>query len=256
MIPRRAKISLTAVTFSTNLRVESQNSFGPQQIRQDNRAEKSGHEAKIRGTGEDRRERGVTGVATNSSLVPTENDEHVIDLADCEASLRRYFTKRVRARWDVEDLVQESLARFIVASRSSLSQPFGYLFRIANNLLVDRARRASTAPTLVVMLSEHDHPVVRPEQEDLLHLADLRTKLELALDELPAKCREAFILRRFHAMDTPAIASRLNVSHRMVQKYLIRTMEHLHLRLRLREDPHVEVSQKPAGVADAHPPFS
>jgi RNA polymerase sigma factor (sigma-70 family) len=175
-------------------------------------------------------------VAKSNSLLPMESDELPVDLAECEARLRRFFLKRVNARWDVEDLVQESLARFIVASRNSLAQPFGYLFRIANNLLVDRARRASNMPTLVAVLDEKDHPVAEADQEDLLHLADLRTQLDLALDELPVKCREAFILRRFHAMDTPAIARRLNVSDRMVQKYLVRTMEHLHIRLIERED--------------------
>jgi len=195
-------------------------------------------------------------VATSSPLLPMEIGESTIDLEDCELSLKRFFNRRVRASWEVEDLVQESLTRFIAANKSSVSHPFGYLFRIANNLLVDRARRASNTPTLVTIANEHQHPVAAPNQEDSLHLADLRAQLEFALDELPVKCREAFILRRFHAMDTPAIADRLNVSHRMVQKYLIRAMEHLHYRLRQRGDPRLELSQRTEVVEDAHTPCS
>lgn len=195
-------------------------------------------------------------MAASSSLLSTESEECPIDLAECATSLRRFFSRRVRTSWDVDDLVQESLSRFLVVNRDSLTHPFGYLFRIANNLLADRARRASNTPSLVVTLDEHDHPTVEPNQEDRLHLADLREQLELALDELPAKCREAFILRRFHALETPAIAARLNVSHRMVQKYLVRTMEHLHLRLRHREDARLDQSQRTGAVADAHPPRS
>ena len=166
-----------------------------------------------------------------------DSEERSIDLGGCETSLRRYFSRRVRQQWDVEDLVQESLARFIVVGRAeALAQPFGYLFRIANNLLIDHARRNATAGP-VLAAAEHGEAVgTRAEQEDSLHLEDLHAALEEALDELPEKCREAFILRRFHDMDTPSIANRLNVSHRMVQKYLIRAMEHLQRRLRYRED--------------------
>ncbi|CAN5302719.1 RNA polymerase sigma factor [soil metagenome] len=162
----------------------------------------------------------------------TSGDERSIDLVDCETSLRRFFSRRVRTQWDVDDLVQESLTRFVVVGRRGvIAQPYGYLFRIANNLLVDRARRKSVTPVFVAATEEYEHSPTQPVQEDALHLEDLRLKLEQALDELPEKCREAFILRRFHEMDTPTIATRLDVSHRMVQKYLIRAMEHLHLRL-------------------------
>lgn len=121
---------------------------------------------------------------------------------------------------------------FVVSGKDQIQQPFGYLYRIAHNLLIDRARRDANAPSSLGTSDEGIQVGVRAEQEDGLHLADLHAALEKALDELPAKCREAFILRRFHNMDTPAIADRLNVSHRMVQKYLIRSMDHLHERLK------------------------
>jgi RNA polymerase sigma factor (sigma-70 family) len=159
------------------------------------------------------------------------------NLLHYQKTIRHFFFRRVPAQWDVEDLVQESVARFIVASRrDSLQQPLGYLFRIARNLLIDHARRDAVAVPVTNAPEEELQVAVRAEQEDALHLADLQSALDAALDELPLKCREAFILRRFHAMDTPAIAERLNVSHRMVQKYLIRAMEHLRQRLTTREE--------------------
>ena len=155
-----------------------------------------------------------------------------IDLFRHQSVLRRFFASRVSPRCEVEDLVQEALTRYIVAQRGGdLSNPIGYLFRIANNLLVDRARRASRLPPHVGVLEEHEHPETRADQEDALHLADLRSQLHDALDELPRSCREAFILKRFHEVDTPAIASQLNVSHRMVQKYLAKATAHLTVRL-------------------------
>lgn len=171
------------------------------------------------------------------SLITAAKEEHSVHLGGYQASLRRYFSRRVKAQWDVDNLVQETLTRFIVVNRTeTISQPFGYLYRIANNLLVDHARRGAVTSPVMTVLEDDDQAGIRAEQEDALHLADLRAALEEALDELPPKCREAFVLRRFHDMDTPAIAARLAVSHRMVQKYLIRAMGHVHQRLQRRGD--------------------
>lgn len=167
------------------------------------------------------------------TTAPPESDENAIDFKVCETSLKRYFSRRVRGRWDVDDLVQDTLIRYYGSERSTtIEQPMPYLYRIANNLLIDNARRRAVATPAMEMLQHRQQSSARAEQEDAIHLGDLQTALEAALDELPPKCREAFILRRFHDEDTPAIANRLNVSHRMVQKYLIRAIEHLHERLK------------------------
>lgn len=164
-------------------------------------------------------------------------EQRDVDLRHYQRAVRQFFFRRVSAHSDVDDLVQESVTRFIVASRrDKVQQPLGYLFRIARNLLIDHARRNAGSGPASSVPDEEIHVAVRAEQEDALHLADLESALNEALDELPAKCREAFILRRFHAMDTPAIAEHLGVSPRMVQKYLIRSMAHLRQRLTTRED--------------------
>jgi RNA polymerase sigma factor (sigma-70 family) len=108
------------------------------------------------------------------------------DLRHYQRAVRQFFFRRVSAHSDVDDLVQESVTRFIVASRrDEMQQPLGYLFRIARNLLIDHARRnAGSAPVMSVP-DEEIQVAVRAEQEDALHLADLETALNEALDELP-----------------------------------------------------------------------
>lgn len=154
-----------------------------------------------------------------------------------QVSVRKFLSRRISAQWDVEDLVQESVSRFIFANRrTNVERPIGYLFQIARNLLVDHARRDAAAIPMVATSQEELQVSVRADQEDALHLADLKNALDDALDELPVKCREVFILRRFHNMDTGSISDRMNISHRMVQKYLLRSMEHLRQRLAASED--------------------
>lgn len=55
--------------------------------------------------------------------------------------------------------------------------------------------------------------------------------LEGALNELPLKCRQVFVWQRLDGLTQAEIALRLNVSKNMVEKYMIRTMRHLRVRL-------------------------
>ena len=150
-----------------------------------------------------------------------------------EGALRRYFARRVRGGEEVDDLVQEALVRLVeTRERQGLDRPLAYLFRIAGNLLADRARKQSRTPLQVEIGNEGSGLAVAPAQEDQRHLADLRRALDAALDELSPRCRETFLLRRFHNLTTPQIAQLLGISSRMVQKHMTRAMTHVYLRLR------------------------
>jgi RNA polymerase sigma-70 factor (ECF subfamily) len=43
---------------------------------------------------------------------------------------------------------------------------------------------------------------------------------------LPPKCRQAFILNRFHDMDFAAVAAEMKLSERMVRTYVVRALLH------------------------------
>lgn len=147
------------------------------------------------------------------------------------AALRRFIARRVSDSELVEDLVQESYARMLARSDGDpIQQPQAYLFRVAGNLMADIYRRDPTHGQ--VHSFDVDDIPVRPEQEDAPRLADLQQQFEQALAELPSRCRDVFIMRRFDDLDTSEVATRMGISHRMVQKYLSRAVAHLHTRLR------------------------
>jgi len=149
-----------------------------------------------------------------------------------ERALRSFFARRTRSA-DVDDMVQEALARFLAAQRrQDVDFPTAYLFRIASNLLADRRRREGGGTVVVDIADYHDVAAAPPDQEDRRRLADLQMQLEAALDELPLRCREVFVMRRFRDMTTPEIADRMGISHRMVQKHLTRALTHIYLRLK------------------------
>jgi RNA polymerase sigma-70 factor (ECF subfamily) len=151
-------------------------------------------------------------------------------LRSYEGALRSFFSRRMANRDEVDDLIQEAFAR-LLSSREErdLAYPFAYLFRIASNLLSDHYRRRARTLLNLEITPDDVRFAVAPDQEHACHLADLQERLAAALAVLPDRCRQVFVMRRFRNMSTPAIASELGISHRMVQKHLTRAMTHIYL---------------------------
>jgi RNA polymerase sigma factor (sigma-70 family) len=141
--------------------------------------------------------------------------------------LLRYFRYRLGNREAAPDLVQESFARLLRASRvASLANPAAYLQRIARNLLVDARRRASAAP-IEVLIDELCDCGVGPAQEDGLAMAELLARYEAAVAELSDKTRTVFLLQRVDGLSYRQIQERLGISMGTVEYHMMRAIAHL-----------------------------
>lgn len=144
--------------------------------------------------------------------------------------LLRFCSQNVKdsdAAWDV---VQETYVRFLAAQqRSDLTarQPGAVLHQIAKRLLIDRYRRlAVRVHESIDELSEIDQPVaprhLQPE-EALISIQIVRAYVA-AIEALPERCREAFVLRVFDEMSHAQIAQAMGISCSMVEKHIVRAM--------------------------------
>ncbi len=119
------------------------------------------------------------------------------------------------------------------ASRHSFShRPRAFVYRVASNLAVDylrrrQSRRHDVAPERV---AEDEHPTT-PSPEAHWQERERLALLMQAIDELPARCREVFILRRFENLHQAEIAERLGISRNMVEKHMRRALLHCLQRL-------------------------
>ena len=52
-----------------------------------------------------------------------------------------------------------------------------------------------------------------------------------AVNDLPPRCREVFLLSRFDALTNGQIADRLGITRNMVEKHIIKAMVHCRRRL-------------------------
>lgn len=104
------------------------------------------------------------------------------------------------------------------------------LFRIANNLLGMRARTARSQNWVDHQPIDDGLPLVGNDSTPEQHLNG-EQQLQRLLDVIktfPPKCREVFVLSRFHDMSYPDIAVRCLISTKMVEKH----MRGRHLELR------------------------
>ena len=149
-------------------------------------------------------------------------------------SLVAYFLRRVRSHAEAEDLTQDVLLRLTQLDLAELRTADAYVFRIAANLLADRARRsfirsrfasdqAATEGFGVDGLSPYRVATGRRS------LATLAKRLE----DLPEKTRTIFILHRIDNINKRALADALGVTTKTIENHVGRAMAYLML---FRED--------------------
>lgn len=164
-------------------------------------------------------------VSVSSAVVPWDSYSR---------ALKNHFRRHLKSDVDLDDLVQEVFTKLAaLPNERNIAYPKAYIFRIASNILVDRSRGRQHALDYAVSLDEQTQLTARAEQEDWQHFRDLEKTLAAALDTLGDKCRDAFILRRYHNMDTSQIADQLKISHRMVQKHIANALVTIHEHVRI-----------------------
>ncbi|QSR19719.1 RNA polymerase sigma factor [Novosphingobium sp. KA1] len=130
--------------------------------------------------------------------------------------LLQFLKRRIWIEEERADLVQEAFAR-LVAARSSAAQenPGSYVQGILRHLLADRARSWSRSQAARADETALPH---QPEMPDAaLELAQMQEQYRKAVDALPAKTREVFLLHRAEDLPYRQIAERLGISIRTVE---------------------------------------
>jgi len=136
-----------------------------------------------------------------------------------EPALRAYLGRRFRDAGEVDDLVQESYLRLLRARAAGpIASARAYLFATARNLALGFFRRPRIFSTVAVT----DFAASRIIQESADVTEQVSTTQETALllaaiDGLPGRCREIFILRKLHGLPQKEIAARLGLSEQTVQ---------------------------------------
>jgi RNA polymerase sigma factor (sigma-70 family) len=140
------------------------------------------------------------------------------------AALVSFLAARLHDAQDARDVAQEAYVRLLqLDTPGALSFLRGYLFKIAENLAIDRIRhralRVRAAYTEGLLFDDLDESS-SPER-NLITQEEL-SRISARLTELPATCRRAFIMHVLLDRPTKDIAAEMDVSDRTVRNYVTR----------------------------------
>ncbi|MBO9545446.1 sigma-70 family RNA polymerase sigma factor [Caulobacter sp.] len=146
-----------------------------------------------------------------------------------EPALRRFVASRTRQDADVDDILQAVAARIVARDRDvPVENKTAFLFSIASNLLKDRGRRG-----LARRQGEHV-PLDGVEladpaalQDDVLDGRQRMRRFLAALDALPGKEREVFVLHRMEGRTLLQVGEQTGLSMFQVRKLVERAMTRL-----------------------------
>lgn len=153
-------------------------------------------------------------------------------------NLRRHVVRKLGNHFEAEDVVQEAYIRMLTmpVDHPTLNNPRAFLFTVTSNLAVDTIRREQRQrrlfpemPEVSTALNGDTAEIVCPRRsaEDQLDASMRLERVMTALDELPATCRQAFVLHKLHELSYAEVAQQMGVTVSMVEKHLSRALQHL-----------------------------
>lgn len=170
--------------------------------------------------------------ATDGPAAPdTENENFSLDAIYRGEGprLAKYFRFHSWQRQDASDLVQETFLRFAgYAQRETLRNPVAMLHRIARNLLFEQTRRYKTRGAKETTLDSTAEIAVQPTQIREIEARQMMDAYQRAVDLLPPRTREVFLLHRVDSLSYKEIAAQLGIGLRTVEWHMTEAL----LRLR------------------------
>jgi RNA polymerase sigma factor (sigma-70 family) len=139
-----------------------------------------------------------------------------------EPMLRAWLRSRFPRENDLDDIVQEALARIVRAHAGGtlvIQSPKAFLFATARNLALGRLRHRQVAGE-ENFLAENTMEGVLDEAADVPQAVARAQELELlthAIQSLPTRCRQIITLRKIYGLSQKEVAAQLGISEHTVE---------------------------------------
>ena len=149
--------------------------------------------------------------------------------------LRRFLVARCGNASDAEDLMQDLWLKLTTLRPGPISNGKAYLFRIANNLVLDRARTALRAAARDgrwvqqelggASVEERVDPAM--PSDEAIAMSQEQALLQHAIAQLPDGAQKALRLYRLDGLSQSEVAQIMGISRSAVEKHLAVAMKHL-----------------------------
>ena len=135
-------------------------------------------------------------------------------------SLYNFVWYRTYSAELAKDILQETFTR-LWQNRKKLNvnkSIKAYLYRIANNLIIDYNRKNTSKRSYLSKLERENY-------SDNEQFIDTELSLKTALDNLPEKLRTVFTLSRYQGLKYSEIAEVCNISIKTVEKWMSQALQ-------------------------------
>lgn len=154
--------------------------------------------------------------------------------------LLRYVTAACRDSGTAEDIVQDMYLKLsALTEEPAVDNPSGYLFRMANNLYLNRLRALKSERTRDHAWQSSSNEMMgadtitdEPTPEARITGRQQMARLKAAVDDLPEKTRAIFRLHKLDGVPQTQVAQQLGISISSVEKHLATALKTLAARLR------------------------
>jgi RNA polymerase sigma factor (sigma-70 family) len=144
-------------------------------------------------------------------------------------ALTRYVRARYRGDGEAEDIVQDLWMKMSSLETGPIAEPLAYLYRMAENLVLDRRRSAMRRGnrerewTRGQIDGTLESPVdSQPDAERVLLARDHLRRVDAVLNDLPERTAFAFRAVRIEGTPQKDIAAQMGISLSAVEKHLQR----------------------------------
>lgn len=139
-----------------------------------------------------------------------------------EPALTRFLRRNWRDAEEIEDIRQEVYARMLNGARRAFPEhTSSYLFMVARNLLINRAKRERVVSfDLVADLDDVHRDIDFLAAERELMARDTLRRVQSGMSELPPRCREVVRLRKLEGLSTREAAERMGVGLHTIERQL------------------------------------
>lgn len=145
-----------------------------------------------------------------------------------------FLVNRVSCKDTADDILQDAFFRLTqYESQTRIQNPIAFLYCVAGNLAFDHLRKVKREQARQTDDDElMEHPDSTPDIERQLYSQQQLKFLQQAIEELPPRCREVFILHKFKHYSYSQIMSELGISESTVLKHIVKALAHCRQRLK------------------------
>lgn len=139
-----------------------------------------------------------------------------------EPALMQFLRRSGRSKSEIDDLCQDVYVRVFEAAQKQTPRPVRpFVFAVARNLLIDHIRKDQIVPIeTVAELDTLDVAFDGPDPDRTVIAREELRRLQVALDHLPERCREAVVMRKVDGLSRREIAQRMGVTEFTVNAHL------------------------------------